>query len=120
MDQLPATLEQNVKERVKGIIGELIPEEVWDKLIHNNIEEFQKIDLPRLVKAELTAKYKVVIVDELCKPEWQGLWDNGKQSASEMVRQTILGSASEVLVEMIGTTVQNMVNNIRSQVQNYR
>ncbi|MFH2074149.1 MAG: hypothetical protein ABIJ57_02205 [Pseudomonadota bacterium] len=117
---VPATLEQNVKERVKEIVGEMIPEEMWDTLVSNAIAEFKQVDLPKLVKAGLTEKYKAVIVDELCKPEWQTQWKDGRQSASEMVHQIILGAAPEILTAMIGLTVQNMICNLRSQVHNYR
>ena len=117
---VPATLEQNVKERVKAVIGELIPDELWDKLVRDNIEEFKKVDLPRLVKTELAEKYKVIIQDELNKPEWQSRWDDGQEASSEMVHQLIVKAAPEVLAGMIGLSIQNMMYNLRSQIQQYR
>jgi hypothetical protein len=118
---VPATLEQNVKERIKGVIGELIPEEMWDRLVRDNVEEFKKVDLPKLVKTDLAERYKKAIDAEFSKPEWQTQWGNaGQEGASEMVKKIMVESASDVLAGMVGSIVQQMLYNLRSQVQQYR
>ncbi|HAR45674.1 MAG TPA: hypothetical protein DCS42_12300 [Nitrospiraceae bacterium] len=74
---LPVTFEQNVKERIKAIVGELVHEEVWEKVVRETIASFLRDDLPKLVKSELTEKYKSLISAELAKPEWKQIpWDH--------------------------------------------
>ena len=55
------TFEDSVKERLKSIVADLIPEERWDTIVRATVQEFEKKDLPVLVKAELTNKYKEII-----------------------------------------------------------
>ena len=117
---LPATFEQNVKERIKTIIGELIPEEMWDKVVRETISSFLRDDLPKLVKTELTEKYRKAIQDELSKPEWQDEWDTvGGGVASEMVAGIIEKSAGDILASMIGGITQQMLHTLRQQIQQW-
>jgi len=118
---VPAIFEQNVKERIKTIIGELIPEEMWDKVVRETISSFLRDDLPRLVKVELTEKYRNLIQDELSKPEWQEKWNTvGGSVASEMVAGIIEKSAGDILASMIGGITQQMLSNLRQQIQTWR
>jgi hypothetical protein len=114
---VPATLEQNVKERVKAIIGEMIPEELWDKLVKDNVNEFTRVDLPKLVRAELTEHYKTIIRNELNTLEWSARWENNRQVCSEMVKEIIVGAAPDILAGMIGMIAQQVISNIQSQIQ---
>ena len=118
---VPAMLEQNVKERMKTIIGEMIPEEMWDKLVKDNIDEFCKVDLPRLIKSALAEQYKKIILDEFNKPEWITQYTlNGKQIGSDMVREIIKASAADILAGMIGIVCQNVLMDLQNKVQQYR
>jgi hypothetical protein len=96
---VPATLEQNVKERVKAIIGEMIPEELWDKLVKDNVN------------------YKTIIRNELNTLEWSARWENNRQVCSEMVKEIIVGAAPDILAGMIGMIAQQVISNIQSQIQ---
>lgn len=117
---VPATLEQNVKERVKAIIGEMIPEELWDKLVKDNVNEFTRVDLPKLVRAELTEHYKTIIRNELNTLEWSARWENNRQVCSEMVKKIIVEAAPDILTGMIGMVAQTVISNIQSQIQQSR
>lgn len=118
---VPATIEQNVKERMKLLIGELIPDEQWDKLIQDNVREFKTVDLPKLVKAELTEHYKRLISEEFQKPEWREQWGtNGQRLASDAVREILKASAGDILAAMMGFAAQQVVQDIQYKVQGYR
>ena len=117
---LPTTFEQNVKERIKIIIGDLIPEEMWDKVVRETISSFLRDDISKLVRTELTEKYRKVIQDELNKPEWQEKWDAvGASGASEMVVKIIKNSAGDILSSMIGGITQRMILTLRQQIQQW-
>ena len=91
------TLEQKVKERIKNVISESIPEEVWDKIVHDMVNSFIKADLPGLIKAELTDYFKKLIYDEMQKPEWSSKWSGSRKMASDMVEQIIKNSAGDMV-----------------------
>lgn len=114
------TFEQSVKARVKEIIGELIPEETWDNIIRQTIDGFIKVDLPNLVRRELTDKYKKIITEELSKPEWQTKYVNGHQVASDLVSEIIKNSAGDILVSLIGGISQQITYDIQNKVSSFR
>jgi len=66
--------EDRVKERMKEIVADLIPDDKWESIVSSTVLEFEKVDLPKLVKDELTEKYKLLIQSEFQKPEWQQKW----------------------------------------------
>ena len=117
---LPATIQDNIKERIKLIVGELIPEETYNQLVTAAVDEFTKIDLPKLVKAELTEKYKTLIRESMSGPEWQIGWDGNRQTASEAVKKIIIASAPDILASMMGFVAEQTVMSLRNQVQGYR
>ena len=71
MSNLPTTIQDSIKERIKSIVGELIPEETYNTIVTATVKEFMTVDLPKLVKDELTAEYKKLIAAEFQKPEWR-------------------------------------------------
>jgi hypothetical protein len=119
MAEVPMTIEQRVKEKIKTIIGEIIPEETWDKVAREATQSFLKEDLPKQVKAELAARYKTIIQEELNRPEWQPQWEGARAGTSEMVEEIIKKSAGDVLVSLFGGAVQQIVYNIQQGVQRY-
>lgn len=112
------SFEDSVKERLKSIVAELIPEDRWQTIVHETIRQFETVDLPKLIKEELTVKYKAILVDEFKKPEWQSLWTNGQQQASEAVRQLIIDSAPLILASIIGGSTQSIIQQLQYTIQN--
>lgn len=113
------TFEDSVKERLKSIVADLIPEERWDGIVRATVQEFERTDLPKLIKAELTEQYKKAIAAEFAKPEWQPTWSNAGQEASPMLKQLIIEAAPAVLAQMIGGAMQQTMYNLQSQIQRY-
>jgi hypothetical protein len=112
------TFEDGVKERLKSIVAELIPEDRWTTIVRTTIAEFEKVDLPRLVKSELTEVYKKEIAKEFSKPEWQATFtDHGTQTASALVQKLVIDSAPLVLAAIMGDEAQRVMENIRYQIQ---
>lgn len=114
------TFEDSVKERLKSIVADLIPEERWDGIVRATVQDFEKNDLPKLLKNELTEQYKKAIAAEFAKPEWQATWNNGGQGASEALQRLLVEAAPLVLASMIGGAVQQVAYNLQSALQNGR
>jgi len=120
MSNLPTTIQDSIKERIKLIVGELIPEETYNSIVTATVNEFMTVDLPKLVKNELVAEYKRLIAAEFQKPEWQECWNNNSQVASESVKKIIIEAAPQILAGMMGFAAQQVVMQFQNQAQQYR
>jgi len=111
--------EDKVKERMKEIVADLIPDDKWEAIVSATVSEFEKVDLPKLVKAELTEKYKLLIQAEFQKPEWQQRWSGNLPVASEMVQKLLVESAPLILANMIGGVTQQVMYDLQAKIQRY-
>ena len=114
------TFEDKVKERLKGIVAELIPEDRWDNLVRCAVLDFEKDELPKLIKEELAKQYRAVILAEFQKPEWKTTWNNGIPAASDAVKALIIEAAPLVLASMIGASMQNAMQSLQYSIQSNR
>ena len=71
---LPVTFEENVKNKLKGMVADLIPEDRYDQIVEKAISDFENVELPKLIKSMLTEKYKALILEELSSPEWRQIY----------------------------------------------
>lgn len=112
--------EDAVKDRLKGIVAELIPEDRWHAIVESTVQKFEREDLPALVRKELTAMYAAKINAELSTQEWQTKYDTtGRAIASDMVQKLLIDSAPLVLAGLIGGAVQQTVYNLQSNLRSY-
>lgn len=114
------TFEQSVKERLKSIVADLIPEERWNEIVESTVKDFEKNDLPKLVRAELTDKYKTAINAEFQKPEWNSVWGISGPEVSAALRQMIVEAAPLVLASMIGGAMQSVQQQMQNALQQIR
>lgn len=115
------SFEDSVKQRLKTIVADLIPEDRWDAIVRATVQDFERNDLPKLVKAELSEQYKKAIAAEFAKPEWVPTWSNaGRQGASEALQKLLIEAAPMVLASMIGGAVEQVSCNLRVALQNQR
>mgnify|MGYP001613329627 CR=1 len=112
------TFEDSVKAKLKGIVADMIPEDRWDAIVRATVADFEKNDLPKLVKAELTEQYKAAISAEFSKPEWSGTWTDAQMQASAKVQEILVASAPLILASMIGAGSQQVMQNFYSALQN--
>ena len=112
------TFEDSVKAKLKGIVADMIPEDRWDAIVRATVADFEKNDLPKLVKAELTEQYKKAIAAEFEKPEWVGVWTDAQMQASAKVQEMLIASAPLILASMIGAGGQQVMQNFYSALQN--
>lgn len=109
MSNTLATFEEGVKRRLKDVCADLIPEERWDAIVHATVQEFERIDLPKLIKAELTEEYRKAIAEEFAKPGWQANWGCAGMEASDAVKRLLIEAAPAVLASMFGGAMQGLV-----------
>ena len=112
------TFEDSVKARLKDIVADLIPEERWEAIVKATVSDFEKNDLPKLIKVELQEQYKKAIAAEFSKVEWTGRWNNGAMEASANVQKLLIEAAPAVLASMIGMASQQVMQNFYSALQN--
>lgn len=117
----PMKFEDAVKERLKSIVADLIPEERWESLVRNTVSEFERVDLPALVKDMLKEQYKVILREAFEDPEWHAKWrPEGNDFVSDAVRKLIIDSAPSILAGMIGHSIQSAVQQMQYAAQGYR
>jgi hypothetical protein len=121
MSQAPMTFEDSVKERMKAIVAELIPEERWTAIVAATVREFEAKDLPTLIKNELLETYKAAIKAEFAKPIWAQRWtDSGALAASEMVQNLITENAHAILGSMMGQATHAVVVQMQAEIARMR
>lgn len=115
----PVSFEDAVKQRLKSVVAELIPEERWDDIVRKTVEQFEKSDLPKIVRDELIIKYREMIKEEFSKPEWVGQWaQDTNELVSEKVRQLIIESAPLVFASMMQGAMHSVMQDFRNGLAN--
>lgn len=117
---LPTTFEDTVKAKLKSIVADLIPEERFDAIVRAAVTDFEKNDIPKLIREELTSQFKAQITTEFCKPEWQAMWLNGQQQASEAIKNMIIEAAPMILANMISSSAQQVMYDYQNRIQQQR
>lgn len=116
----PITFEDSIKLRLKSIVADLIPEERWDGIVKATVHDFERNDLPALVKRELTDQYKKLIAEEFKKPEWQAKFNNSNIECSLAMRQIIIDAAPQILASMMSGSAHMLAQDIRAYMSNGR
>lgn len=114
------SFEDSVKQRLKSIVAEMIPEERWDGLVRATVQDFERNDLPKLVKEQLAEQYRKAIADEFAKLEWQATWNGADQCASEALKKLLVEAAPLVLASMIGGAMQSVTQQLQYALQSGR
>jgi hypothetical protein len=114
------TFENNVKDKLKSMVAELIPEDRYEEIVRATIADFERNDLPKMVKEEMTKQYKDKLNAYFGQPEWQSYWDNNGQAiASQKVKELIMAVAPDLLAALFGNQYQCIVNDLRTRIVRY-
>ena len=111
---LPTTFSERVQAKINESIGELLPPEDIKRLVDAQIAEFQRVDLPKLVKAEIEAKMRQQIKDEIDSPAFNQQWEGNGFGAADLVKKIMVESADEIFAAMFSSMAQMVVNNMRN------
>lgn len=110
------SFEDSVKLKLKSVVADLIPEEKWNQIVYTTVMEFEKKDLPELIRKELIVKYKEAIAVEFSKPEWQAKWGMAGMEASPALQKMLLDVAPLILTSMIGASVQTTLSQLQYNI----
>lgn len=117
MSNLPATFEQRVKERITGAIADMIPEEDLTAMVKAQVERFRRVELPELIKNQISAQFTAAIKAEFAKPGYMPVWQqHGSMGASTAVKKIIEENASAVLSSLVGGMVQATIQQMQSNM----
>jgi hypothetical protein len=121
-------LMQAIKDRIKGTLVGLIPEEHWDNLIDNEVQAFFKpkvqntysnnrvemSDFQAIVNRELEALCRTKIHEFLTGPKFQSRWDpiSNENVLSEDLMNNIVARSPEIFARIMGNGVRDIVQNM--------
>lgn len=109
------TIQQKVSERLRASFVELIPDEVWDKMVADELTKFTKDDLPKLVHLAAKDRLMELLKVEFCRPEWLERWGwNNAQSPSAMVSTILKELAPDLVAALFSNVAQSAVMQIRN------
>lgn len=115
------SFEDSVKQRMKAMVADLLPEDRWNDLVASTITSFEKVELPKLIREELAQQYRAALAQEFAKPEWQARWSSvGGAEASPIVQKMLVEAAPLVLASMMGGAAQAVVSQLQYNLQNNR
>lgn len=128
MSNLPATINELVRDRIQKDFVSLIPAENWTQLVDGVVQQFTikkkhgsygceryTSDLEELILADLEVRAKELIKAELCKPEYNSMWNGMNQSVASTVVEELVANHSQtlfnkVVASMVGNVMMNMRN----------
>lgn len=128
MSNLPATINELVRDRIQKDFVQLIPAENWTQLVDSVVKQFTvkkkrgnyqeeryTSDLEELIYADISARAKDIIKAELNKPEYSSMWDGMNQQVASAVVQEICEKHGQlifnkVIASMVGNVMMNMRN----------
>jgi hypothetical protein len=112
----------SVKERIKDAFVSLIPDEQWEQMVKKEVgsyfevktEGYQRgqssdftMDVHQVLKAEVDKRVK-----EYLQSNFTTVWDqNGVAKCNQKVEEMITKNAGKILAEMIGGSIQMMLQN---------
>lgn len=102
-------LQTKVKEKINSVFMELIPPELMDQLIQKAIEDWQRNELPKLVSAILSEKYKTGI-NELVNTHWNGNTHTPTEAMQEIIKKCIPNLMENFFTNAVMTSVSKINN----------
>lgn len=127
------SLADKVKEKIKEMVVDLIPEEAWGKMVESEVNKFtgpRKVkdgynnfkmipsELEEMIHDELAARFMEVVKDEFTKPIYQSCYENGRTKIPEALCQVFKDNAG-VFVEALFSNIMNeAMNAFRNQMHN--
>lgn len=115
----PENIMQTVKDRIKATFVSLIPDEKWNEMVKNEIDDFfkekeisyhrtYKSNFQQLVREEISAECKKRIVEYLGGKEFAVVWkSNGQLAVSDAVQEILIKNSSKIFAEMFGVMFDN-------------
>ncbi len=114
MDTEIQSLKDLIAEKVGKELVSLIPPDQWDRLIQQQIQEFQTKQLPIIVQEILSKKLKEELAAHIGKNQ---LWDSytGKY-CNELVKEALEKSAPLIFSAMLTPVMSGFLEDLRNRL----
>lgn len=115
-----ASIQERVKERIQATFVDLIPQEMWEGMVQQHLDEFTNVTLPVLVRKAAEERAAGMLREILSKPEWSShIYDQMGPKPSEMVLEIVKQAAPDLVASLFGRIVQTTVMEIRNNPMRY-
>lgn len=128
-----ASLAQKLKDKIHLDLVELMPDEVWKRLLQDHIHAFlteqppgpghwHDRDKPRppllreVVHQVLSEIAREKLREMLHSDEWRGFWSDGKEMASVRIEEIIKENAADILFSVLQQSFQGVISSMREQM----
>ena len=127
-----ASLAEQLKDKIRLDLAELMPEEVWQKLVQEQIHSFLTEEPPsnhweernkknppllrKIVHDVLGQIAREKVKEMLATPEWEGFWDGERKMAGVHIETLIKENASEILFGLLQQSFQGVVSQMKEQM----
>ncbi len=108
------SIQERVKEKIQASFVDLVPDEMWSKLVDDEWQRIKDKLVPDVVKQAATDEIRNALMGEFQKPEWQEQFAGFGPEPSEVVKKIIEESAPMLVSILFGSIVQQAVNHIRN------
>lgn len=124
----PAAAVNAIRDKIRGAMLEIIPNEQWNALIEAEMHAFmndttkrdqwghtqeQKAGYKAIVRALLEEEFKARVKAMLGSSEWSGQWNNhGRQEAGDIIKKYVQEHTGEILNAWIGQAIQSVVSSM--------
>lgn len=106
-----------IKQHLQDAIIQLIPSEKWDEMIKAQVDNFIKVDLPRLVNELAREKFKSIIKDALNASKWNATYNKqGQRIAGEAIVDLLKNNGNEILRGLFGGIIQDIAQQLKNQL----
>lgn len=108
------SIQERVKEKIQASFVDLVPDEMWKKLVDDEWQRIKGKLIPDVVKQVATDEIRNILMGEFQKPEWQEQFSGFGPEPGEVVKKIIEESAPMLVSILFGSIVQQAVNHIRN------
>ena len=111
-----ASVQERVRERIQASFVDLIPQDLWDKMVNDELDRFTKHHLPEQVRLAATNKLQELLKKELEKQEWCERWQgspNGPNPGSALA-EALRQAAPDLVAAMFSNLGIQIVQALRN------
>ncbi len=114
------TISDKVRERIRENFSDLIPEDVWQSMVDQEVKYFIDDNIKKIVREEMEKVLRVTIKQVLSDA---GMWsmDAGDDVVTDGVRELVKRIGPEIIMEGLAErVVQAVANDFRNNGMRYQ
>jgi hypothetical protein len=106
----PASFQDKLKERVKEIFGEIVPDEAWEQMLKAETDKFIRDEMPNIVKRELHNETVRVVQAWMKSADWHTTMHsmNGIPKPREIFLAIVANEPSKLMGSMMAHMMDSM------------